>query len=162
MIWAVRRAWWPVALIVLAACGPLCGPTAFYVSNASVDADYACPEGSVQLPYDGNVSLAADNPTSTDVTVTSATAEMIVATVHGRWQQPVGFKYDAGQVPFAPTRVTSGSKTDIKLVIHSACTNNSHTGSAGNYADYTVQVTIVTSSGTYTVTCHNKHRILAE
>jgi len=157
----VRKAWWAPALILLAACSPVCGPTAFYVSSASADAVYTCPQGAAQQPYDLHVTLAADNPTSTDVTITSASADMIVATVRGRWQQPVGFKYNAGNVPFSPSRVPRGSKTSVTLTIASACTNNSRTGTEDNYADYTVRATIVTSAGTYTVTCNNKHRIQA-
>lgn len=158
----MRNAGLAAALVLLAACGPLCGPTAFYVSSASADAIYACPQGAAHQPYDLHVTVAADNPTSNDVTITSASADMIVATVHGSWQQPVGFKYNAGNVPFSPTRVPKGSKTNVTLTIPSACTNNSKTGTEDNYADYTVQATIVTSAGTYTVTCNNKHRILAK
>jgi hypothetical protein len=158
----MRKTWWAPALILLAGCGPFCGPTAFYVSSASADAIYTCAQGAAQQPYDLHVTIAADNPTSSDVTITSASADMVVATVHGTWKQPVGFKYSAGNVPFSPTRVPKGSKTNVTLTIPSACTNNSKTGTEDNYADYTVRATIVTSAGTYTVTCSNKHRILAK
>ncbi len=158
----MRKAYWVAALLLLAACGPWCGPTAFYVVSASSDAMYACPEGATQQPYDVQVTLAADNPTSSDVTITSASAEMVVAAVHGIWQQPDGFKYNAGSVLFSPARVPKGSKTNVTLTIPSACTNTSKTGTEDNYADYTVRVTLVTSAGTFTVTCGNKHRILAK
>ncbi len=158
----MRKAYWVAAAILFAACGPFCGPTAFYVASASSDATYTCPEGATQQPYDLHVTIAADNPTSSDVTIASASAEMVVATVHGSWQQPVGFTYSAGNVPFSPARVLKGSKTNVTLTIPSACTNNSKTGTEDNYADYTVRATLVTSAGTFTVTCSNKHRILAK
>ena len=109
----MRNACLAAALLMLAACGPFCGPTAFYVSSASADAIHACPEGAAQQTYDLHVILVADNPTSSDVAITSASADMIVATVHGRWQQPVGFKYNAGTVPFSPTRVPKGSTVHV-------------------------------------------------
>jgi len=157
----VRRYLWAACLLPLAACGPFCGPTAFSLGSASVDTSYSCPAGTGQQAYDVHVTVPADNPTSQDVTIKSATASMVVATVHGHWQQPVGFRYDAGQVPVSPNRVGSRSKTTLKLTIPSACSNSKHTGTADNYADYTVEVTLVTSAGTYKLTAQNKHRILA-
>jgi hypothetical protein len=157
----MRNAGLAAALVLLAACGPFCGSGSFSVTGATVDASYSCPEGSAQQPYDVHVNVTADNPTSNDVTISSATAAMTVSAVHGRWQQATGYRYDAGQVAFSPNRVGKGAKATIQLVIHSACTNNARSGTEANYADYTVQATIVTSAGTFKVTCQNKHRILA-
>ena len=155
------RHWWAPCLLLVAACGPFCGPTAFSLGSTSVDPSYSCPVGTGQQAYDLHVTVPADNPTSQDVTIKSATASMVVAAVHGRWQQPVGFRYDAGQVSVSPNRVGSRSKATLHLTIPSACSNSKHSGTADNYADYTVEVTLVTSAGTHKLTAQNKHRILA-
>jgi hypothetical protein len=159
MIRAMRRLRWTICLVALASCGPFCG--SFSLSNAGVDASHSCPQGSGQQPYDLHATVSADNPTSQAVTVKSADAAMVVATVHGRWQQSVGTRYDAGSVPFTPSTIPASSTTTLKLTIPSSCSNAAHTGTADNYADYTVELTIVTSAGTFKVTSQNKHRIVA-
>ena len=159
MIWQMRRLFGLACLLVLAACGPFCG--SFSLSNPGVDASHSCPEGAVQQPYQVHATVAADNPTSQQVTIKSATADMVVASVHGRWEQAVGAKYDAGQVPVTPAKVGPSSKTTLILTIPSACSNSNTSGTADNYADYTVDFTIVTSAGTFKLTSQNKHRIVA-
>ncbi len=81
--------------------------------------------------------------------------------MHGQWQQAVGTKYDAGDVRFSPASVGAGAKANLTATIPSACSNVQHKGTNDNYADYSVQLTIATSAGTYHVTSTNKHRIVA-
>lgn len=102
-----------------------------------------------------------DNPSASQVQVKSVKAVMVVASVHGQWLQAVGTKYDAGDVQFTPSKVGAGTKSTLTATIPSACTNAQHKGTNDNYADYSVQLTIVTSAGTFHVTSQNKHRILA-
>lgn len=151
---------WLACALVLAACGPFCS-SSFTLTNPSVDATHTCPADANGAAYDLNATIAADNQTSTSVAIRSATAVMVVSTVHGRWLQAVGFRYDAGEVPVSPGSVGPGSKATLKLTIHSACSNNAHQGTADNYADYAVDLTVRTSAGDFKLTSQNEHRILA-
>jgi len=158
MITAVRAmAGIAAALVAIAGCGS----SAFTIANASVDASYSCPMGSNNAPYDLHATADADNPTSQGVDVRSVSAVMVVADVHGVWQQAVGSEYDAGRVQFSPTTVGASAKAKLQVTIPSACFNGTHKGVADDYGDYTVKLTIVTSAGTFRLTSQNKHRILA-
>lgn len=146
-----------IGLVILAACGS----TGFGLTGATVDGTYTCAAGSANTRYDLHASISADNSTSKSVDVRSIDAVMVVATVHGQWQQTVGTKYDAGEVQFSPSSVGAGSKATLTATISSACTNGKHQGTNDNYADYSVQLTVVTSAGTFHLTSQNKHRIVA-
>jgi len=137
-----------------------CGSSAFTIASPTVDASYACPAGANNGPYDLHATADADNPTSQTVDVRSVSAVMVVAAVHGAWQQKVGSEYDAGQVQFSPRTIGAGSKAKLQVTIPSACTNGPHPAAA-DYGDYTVKLTVVTSAGTFKLTSTNKHRILA-
>jgi hypothetical protein len=156
MITAVLRL--PVIgfVVVLAACGS----SAFSIASPSVDASYTCPAGAKNTPYDLHATADADNPTAQTIDVRSVSAVMVVAAVHGDWQQKVGSEYDAGQVQFSPQRVGASSKVKLQVTIPSACTNGPHPAAA-DYGDYTVKLTVTTSAGTFKLTSTNKHRIQA-
>ncbi|HWO90415.1 MAG TPA: hypothetical protein VNP53_00460, partial [Methylomirabilota bacterium] len=117
--------------------------------------------GSAGARYDLHSKISADNSTSKSVDVRSIDAVMVVSAVHGQWQQPVGTRYDAGEVQFEPRSIGSNSKATLTATIPSACTNGQHQGTNDNYADYSVQLTVVTSAGTFHLTSQNKHRIVA-
>jgi hypothetical protein len=161
MITAVRRMAYIGCGVVSALGLAACGSTAFSMANPSVDPSYTCPAGSNNTPYDLHATADADNPTSQSVQVRSVSAVMVVADVHGVWQEKVGSEYDAGQVTFSPTSVGANAKATLHVTIPSACTNGPHQGAADDYGDYTVRLTIVTSAGTFKLTSQNKHRILA-
>ena len=145
---------------ILAAAG--CGSSAaFTIANAAVDPSYTCPAGSSNARYDLHATADADNPTSQSIGVTSVSAVMVVAEVHGTWQEKVGSEYDAAQVQFSPTSIGPAAKARLNVTIQSACTNGPHQGVRTDYADYSVRLTIVTSAGTFKLTSLNKHRILA-
>ena len=146
-------------LTVLALAG--CGGSGFTVGGLTVDGPYTCAPGSANTAYSVHATAPLDNSTSNKVQVKSVAAVMVVAAVHGKWQQAVGAKYDAGDVQFSPESVGAGSKATLTATISSACTNAAHKGTNDNYADYSVQLTIVTSAGTFHVTSQNKHRIIA-
>jgi hypothetical protein len=147
------------AIVLITVAG--CGSTGFGLTGATVDATYTCAVGSSNTPYDLHVKIAADNSTSNSVKVTSIDAVMVVAAVHGQWQEAVGTKYDAGDVPFSPGSVGAGARTTITATIRSACTNLQHAGTSDDYADYSVQLTVKTSAGTFHLTSSDKHRIVA-
>jgi hypothetical protein len=138
-----------------------CGSTGFALTGATVDGTHMCAIGSTNASYDIDAKISADNSTSKSVDVRSIDAVLVVSAVHGQWQQPVGTRYDAGKVPFSPGSVGAGSKATLTARIPSACTNGQHQGTNDNYADYSIQLSVATSAGTYHVTSSNKHRILA-
>ena len=145
------------ALVLLAACGP----AAFALTGATVDGSYTCAVGSNNSSYIFSVRISADNSTSKSVDVDAIDAVMVVTAVHGQWQQAVGTRYDAGEVQFSPRSVGAGSKATVIATIVSACTNGRHQGTNDNYADYSVQLTVMTSAGTFHLTSSNRHRIVA-
>lgn len=153
----LRSALAAIGLMVLAACGG--GGLSF--NDATVDASHTCAVGSSNAAYVVQARIPADNSTSKAVDLTSIDAVMVVAAVHGKWQQPVGAKYDAGHVQFSPRSIGANAKATVTASIPSACTNIQHPGTTDNYADYSVQLTVNTSDGTFHVTSANKHRIVA-
>jgi hypothetical protein len=149
------------ALLGVALLAGGCGSTGFTVASPTVDATYSCPPGSANARYDVHAKVPADNSTSGKVDVKSIHAVMVVTGVHGQWQEAVGTRYDAGDVQFSPSSVGANAKATLNVTIPSACSDPAHHGVSDNYADYSVQLTIVTASGTFHVTSTNKHRILA-
>lgn len=157
MITAVRA----TCVAVLAAGAVACGSSAFSIGSPSVDASYTCPAGSNNAPYDLHATADADNPTAQNVEVRSVSAVMVLAAVHGAWQQKVGSEYDAGPVQFSPKTIGANSKTKLEATIPSACTNGPHPADTADYGDYSVTLTVMTSAGTFKLTSTNKHRIQA-
>jgi hypothetical protein len=157
MITAVR----PMAWIAAAALAAGCGSSSFSIASPSVDASHTCPTGASNAAYYFHASADADNPTSQKVDVRSITAVMVVAAVHGNWQQKVGSQYDAGQVEFSPKTVAAHSRTTLAVTIPSACTNGPRPAATADYGDYTVKLTVATSAGTFNLTGTNTHRIQA-
>ena len=146
---------------VLLASVAACGSTGFELTGATVDGTHTCAVGSSNTAYQVQAKITADNSTSKSVDVSSIDAVMVVASIHGRWQQAVGSKYEAGQVTFSPRSVAAGGKATITATIPSACTNAQHPGTNDDYADYSVQLTVKTSAGTFHLSSSNKHRIVA-
>jgi hypothetical protein len=155
----LRRLGILAVLAMLAACS-IGGSTSFTLANATVAPTFDCPAGVSNAPYDLRATIDADNSTSHSVEVRAASAVMIVAAVHGSWQQPVGFRYEAGQVPVSPKTLAARTRATLNLTIPSACTDIQHQGAA-DYADYTVQLFVGTSAGTFRLESQNKHRIVA-
>ena len=127
MISAVRA----TCVAVLAAGVVACGSSAFSIGSPSVDASHTCPTGASNAPYELHANASADNPTSQTVDVRSVSAVMVLAAVHGAWQQKVGSEYDAGPVQFSPKTFSAGSKAELKVTIPSACTNGPHPAEDG-------------------------------
>ena len=138
-----------------------CGSGTFTLGDPTVDAGHTCAQGSRNAAYDLVARVAADNPTSQAVAVRSIDAVMVVAAVHGQWLQAAGARYEAGGVGFSPQSVGANSRTTLTVTVPSACTNYVHQGTNDDYADYSVQLTVVTSAGTFHLTSQNRHRISA-
>ena len=150
----------PLACVAVGLVMAGCGSTAVSIANLSVDASYTCPASASNAPYDVHATAEIDNPTSQSVTIESVSAVMVLAAVHGDWQQKVGAAYDAGQVQFTPKSVGASANGKLQVTIPSACTNGPHPG-INDYGDYSVRLTVVTSAGTFKLTSTNKHRIIA-
>lgn len=153
----MRRLTGIACFLLLAACGS----SAFSMASPSVDASYTCPAGAKNAPYELHATANADNPTSQTVEVRSVSAVMVLAAVHGDWQQKVGSEYDAGEVQFSPKTIAASSKAKLQVTIPSACTNGPHPAATADYGDYTVKLTVATSAGTFKLTSTNTHRIQA-
>jgi len=157
MITAVRRLTGIACFLLLAACGS----SAFSIASPSVDASYTCPTGANNQPYELHATASADNPTSQTVDVRSVSALLVLAAVHGEWQQKVGSEFDAGQVQFSPKTIGANAKAKLQVTIRSFCTNGPKPDATADYGDYTLKLTIVTSAGTFKLTSTDTHRIQA-
>jgi len=143
----------------MAACSSS-SPT-FSLSGATVDPTYRCPGGASNAPYDVHATIKARNDTSKAVTIQSATAEMVLAAIKGKWLEPVGDRYDAGSVAVSPTRVAAGSSATLTLTIPSACTSGPHGSTTSSSGSYQVKLHLVTSAGAFSIDASNRHEILA-
>jgi hypothetical protein len=146
-------------LVVLAvgACGPFCLSGKVVVTNAHMDSQFSCPKGSKDLGYDAHGTLQVDNQTSHTLTIKSIASAATVVKVSGLWGGKVGDKSGADNLTFSPKTIASGSKATVKFSSPWNCSNAG--GNAQTYADFSVVITVVTSSGTYKVSSNN-HRIL--
>jgi hypothetical protein len=95
------------------------------------------------------------------VTIKSVAARMTLAATKGSWLQKVGDKYDATAVKFTPETIGSGSSSSVQVAIPSACTSGKTAKVDSSYGDYSIELTVVASSGTYKIASANRHRILA-
>jgi hypothetical protein len=84
-----------------------------------------------------------------------------LAAVKGSWLERVGDTYEAGGVTFAPGTVGANSSASLKVVVPSACTNGKSPTAGSSYGEYSVALTVATSSGTHTIESSNRHRIVA-
>jgi hypothetical protein len=149
-----------VAAIVIATSG--CGGPAaeFTLSNALVDSNHPCPSGASNAAYTVHANLTGHNSRSSPVSISTVSAVLTLAAVHGGWLQTVGSKYEAADVAFTPDRVGAGSSATLNLAIPSACTNLAKSTGSLSYADYAVKFRVATSAGTFTVESTNRHRII--
>jgi hypothetical protein len=149
-----------LALACLVAACSIGAPTTFTVVGASVDSTHTCPFGTDNAAYDMHGIVDVRNGTSGTVTVKSVAALITLTAVHGTWLESVGSTYDPGAVTFTPTSVPAGSSTSLKLTMRSACTNGKGPGTSTSYGEYSVALTITTSTETYRIVSGNRHRII--
>jgi hypothetical protein len=153
----------PLVAVVMWAIVTGCSSSspAFSLDNAVVDATFACPAGSNNTQYQLHANLDAHNPTSTAVTIRSVTAQLKLQAIKGPWLEKIGDTYEAGSATFAPDSVAAGASSSIKLTIASACTSDKSIIAPLSYGEYVVTLHFTTSSGAYTLTSRNLHRIVA-
>ncbi|HVS48115.1 MAG TPA: hypothetical protein VHJ99_04345 [Candidatus Dormibacteraeota bacterium] len=147
-------------VLLLSACAGG-SPSTFMLNSASVDSAYTCPVGTANAPYTLQATIDVRNGTASSVTIKSVAAALTLAAVKGGWLEHVGDKYDASGVTYSPDAVGAGSSASLKVSIPSACTNGKTPSTGSNYGEYSVDLTVVTSSGTHTITSKNRHRIIA-
>ena len=151
-------------LLLLAAATAGCSngaPAAFALNSASVDSPYACPSTANNSPYNVHATIEVRNGTSSTVTIKSVAARMTLAATQGSWLQKLGDKYDATAVKFTPETIGAGSSSSVQVAIPSACTSGKTAKVDSSYGDYSIELTVVASSGTYRIASANRHRILA-
>jgi len=151
-------------IVLLAAALVSCSneaPAAFAVSSASVDSPYVCPPTANNSPYNVHATIEVLNGTSSTVTIKSVAAQLTLAATKGAWLQKVGDKYEASAVKFTPETVPPGSSSSLQVAIPSACTSGRSAKVDSSYGDYSVELTVVASSGTYKIASANHHRIFA-
>ena len=147
-----------LAAFVAAACSS--GSPMFTLSDARVDAVHQCPGGVVDAKYDVHATIQARNATARDVTIESATAEMVLASVTGSWLEKVGDRYDAGTVVVSPSTIAKNSTAQLDVTIPSSCTSGLHGSTKSSSGSYRVTVHLTTSAGSFTVAAGNRHEIL--
>lgn len=157
---ALARTGGAVAFCLVAGACSIGAPAAFTVTGASVDPAYTCPFGAADNAYDLHGIVRVRNGTSSTVTIDAVTAVLTLASVHGPWLEPVGATYDPGAVVVSPTAVRPTSSTALSVTIHSSCTNGKGQSTVTSYADYSVALTITTSSGRFRIVSGNRHRII--
>jgi hypothetical protein len=152
----------PLVLIIgiVTACG-FGAPSTFTLDSASVDQSYVCPAAANDLTYAIHAAIDARNGTSSTVQIRSVSAVLTLASIKGGWLEHVGEKYDASGITFSPNSVGAGNTATVKVVIPSTCTNGKLPSSGASYGDYSVTLTVATSSGTHTIVSQNRHRIVA-
>jgi hypothetical protein len=148
-----------VVAMLLCSCG-FGSSAGFALNNATVQPNFVCPFSAGSTAYGVQAIIGSHNSTSSDVSIKSVSAVMTLAAVNGGWLQKVGYRYDAGNVVFSPDRVAAGSNATLIATIPSTCTNHK-TGGVLSYAEYSVALTVATSTGTFKIESKNRHRIIA-
>lgn len=96
-----------------------------------------------------NISVDADNQSSSAITIKSASTDATVTKLSGSWAIPVGQKSGDQNLSFTPSSISSGSKAMLKLKTIWSCTNS--TASPNTYADFALVLTLTTSAGKYSI-----------
>jgi hypothetical protein len=136
-------------------------PGAFTLNGASVDSPYTCPPSANNAPYNLHATVEVRNGTSSSVTIKAVSAQLTLAAAKGSWLQKVGDRYDATAVKFTPATVGPGSSSSLQIAIPSACTSGKTANVDSSYGDYSVELWVFASSGSYRIASENRHRILA-
>ena len=145
-------------LLALAACVPICGIGAkFALSNARVDSQFNCPNGSDHLPYLVHGSIDASNTLSSTVSIKSIDETDDLVATAGDWNGPKTAKAGGPITNYQPRSVASGANTTIKFSIGFVCTSSGP--SVTTYGDFAFKFTVKTSAGTYTINASNHHRL---
>jgi len=148
----MTRSWVAAAFLVLVvgACGPFCGNGKLNLSNAKLNpTSFTCPSGAQNYSYDIKGTVDLDNQTSKKITIRSmSTSAQILKLVGDNWSAKVGDKSGADDIDYSPKSIASGTKAPLKFTTPWNC-SNSGGNSTETYADFKLQVVMVTDNGTY-------------
>ena len=121
-----------------------------FLLHASLNpTSFTCPPNTTDYKYDIKGTLDADNQTGKKITVKSMATAAVVSKLAGNWGISVGQKSGAENIDFSPKSIDSGSKATFKFTTPWNCTNNGG-NTTETYADFKLQLVIVTDNGTYT------------
>ena len=141
------------------ACGPFCGNGKLNFSNPKLSpTSFTCPSGSQDYQYSINGSVDADNQTTKTITIKSVgTAATIVKLAGNNWNARVGDQSGADDIDFKPDKINAGSKVTLKFTTPWDCSDAGN-NTVETYAEFKLQLVMVTSNGTYKVDLPN-HRM---
>jgi hypothetical protein len=155
------RRWVALAILIAAvgACGPFCGNGKLNLSNGKLNpTSFTCPSGAQDYGYDLTGSVDADNETNKTIIIKSmSTSVTVVKLVGDNWSTQVGETSGADDLDFSPRTINSASKTTFKFSTPWTC-SDSGKNTVETYADFKVELVMVTSSGTYKANLPN-HRM---
>ena len=147
-----------LVLVALVACGlPFGIGGKFALSNAKVDATYTCPNPADNLPYDVHATIHAQNSLSNSVSIKSISETWTNVAVHGNWSGTKGDHGTTDVSDFTPKSVTAGGSASIKFVIPFQCSNAG--AGSDTYGDFSFKFVVKTSSGSYTISSDDTHRL---
>jgi hypothetical protein len=149
-------------LFVLGACVPICGIGAkFALTNARVDSQFDCPNGSDHFPYQIHGSIDASNTLGSNVAIKSIDETDVLVATAGEWNgaKPGTAAAKAGGpiTNYSPKSVASGANVTIKFSVGFVCTSSGPT--VTTYGDFAFTFKVTTSAGTYTIAAANHHRL---
>lgn len=148
----VVREYLVAAILVgaVGACGPLCGNGRLNLSNPHISpTSFSCPSNANSFEYPMNITVDADNQSSSTITIKSAATDTTVTKLSGAWDIKVGAKSGDQKLSFTPSTINAGSKATLKLKTSWSCTNT--TPGANTFADFSIVLTLTTSDGKYTI-----------
>ena len=138
-------------ILAVGACGPFCGNGKLNLSHGSLNpTSFTCPPNTTDYKYDIKGTLDADNETGKKITVKSMATAAEVVKLAGSWGINVGDKSGAESIDFSPKSLDSGSKTTFKFTTPWNCSNDGQ-NTTETYADFKIQLLMVTDSGTFKV-----------
>lgn len=155
------RRWIASAILIgaVGACGPFCGNGKLNFSNPKLNpTSFTCPLGSQDYQYSINGAVDIDNETSKTINIkTVGTTATIVKLAGENWSAKVGDQSGADDIDFKPATIKPGSKVTLKFTTPWDCSDSGN-NTVETYADFKLQLVMVTSNGTYKVDLPN-HRM---
>jgi hypothetical protein len=91
------------------------------------------------------------------VTIKSMTYTWTNVAVHGNWSGTLGDHGTDNVLAYSPKSVGGGNSATFKFTMGFECTNSG--AGTDTYGDFSFKFTLKTSSGTYTISPGNKHRL---
>lgn len=147
-----------VALVALAACGPLCGGGKLTFFNGHAVASTTCPANSNNYQYTTPATVDFDNETAMTVLVKAIHVQWKTVQTQGQWDDPVGTTGMLDVASFSPKSLDSGSNGTMKLDMPWFCSNQGIT--TDTYADFSDVLVFTTSDGTFSVNLNTTRMVM--